>query len=631
MSGGVRSWPWQALGRHLLLIAAAALGVLSLVSGLAAEDAGAVVTPTALWLALAVLALACRLTSRTSAVPAAAPGRFGRGELLGAGLAFAALLLIVYGRVLDCFPSDTDEWLILKGIWTSRSAEPIDWPASASGILWLRLGGALPQLALAQLCGLSPLALRMLALLMQAGSGVLILALARRIGLSRGGALAAALLFLLYAPNHEMITLFSATPFAQATLLLLGGLLLLERSVDPGARGARLQLAAGLVCGLLAALSKEIALVFPVLLPALGLAVDREGPRAALHRRRWTLLGALVAVVPVLVVLFTAPVSGSVDPSGRLQDQRAVMLERIEPGALWTAFVDVLPRALAVPFSAEVLPGASGPLAGVLLCGMALLIGAVGLAPRPALRVLAGLGLLVAAGFAPAFFEAAPHHFFLEDTRYFTLPSVGSGLLLAAALDQGLARGRRWRWPLVGGTALLLAASIAALPVTLGVRSWFADNVAHVSGELGRTLRERSEADELFLVCALGTVDRSGMESALLAQVLAEPARPRVHLLSGLRFRERLGPGRRSALAGPVIRIRPGPQRLLLGWPPGRESGFGPLDTQALWQLVSADALDLPAACPGCQTIAIEFGDDIWVFEGELRRDVTFRSIVERA
>jgi hypothetical protein len=137
MFGGAGSYPWRALG-PALLIAAAALGVLSLVSGLGAEDASAVSTPTALWLVLVGLALVSRLGPRATPDPGTGAGRFGRGELIAAGLGFTVLLLVVYGRVLDSFPSDTDEWLILKGIWVASSAESFEWPAGASGILWLR-------------------------------------------------------------------------------------------------------------------------------------------------------------------------------------------------------------------------------------------------------------------------------------------------------------------------------------------------------------------------------------------------------------------------------------------------------------------------------------------------------------
>jgi len=617
----------------VLLLTAALTAAVALVVGLSAEDSSAVSTPTWLWALLVGLAVLSRLSPvrGPGTAPDLGPGRASRGDLLAAWLGFLGLLLVVYWTALDVHPTDTDEWLMFHGFWQMSSGESIDWMHHGGGPFVLRWGALLPRLAVFQLAGQSPAAMRMIGLLLHASNGVFVLALGRRVGLSRMAALAAALLFLLFAPGHEIITSFGGSVFAQAATLLLGALLLLERSVEPDRRWPRVQLAAGLVCGLLAIFSKEIALLFPVAIAAVGLAADAGGWRAAVRRRRLALLGATVVTGICLAVLFSTPLAAGGRPEGQSLDQRVAVMQQLGLGRLWTAFAEVLPRALAVPFSAEVLPGSSGPVAGILLCAFALLVAMVGLRTRPAGRVVVGLSLLVGVCFAPAFFEAAPHRYYLEDTRYFYLAAVGSSLLLAAALDRGSpGSSLRRQWPLLAGTVLLLAVNLATMPVVLGVRVWFGRAVEHASGEIGRELRARTEDDELFLVCSLGGMDRSGMEAALMSQILVEPARPRVHLLSGLRFRERVRPGHQLAGQGPLVRIRPGPRSVLLGWPAGREAGFGPLDSDSLWQLVSVQAGELPESCPTCRTIVIEFGDDYWVFDGELLRNVTFRSIVKR-
>jgi len=116
-----------------------------------------------------------------------------------------------------------------------------------------------------------------------------------------------------------------------------------------------------------------------------------------------------------------------------------------------------------------------------------------------------------------------------------------------------------------------------------------------------------------------------------MAQLVQGPARPRVHLLTRLRLLERVRYGYPMIRDPGRVAVTPGPTVALLGWPSRSSGRFGPLDADALWQLIATRRAAGRRACVACRRILIRFGDDLWLLEGDVYPDVTLRSIVERS
>ena len=257
-------------------------------------------------------------------------------------------------------------------------------------------------------------ALHVLNLLLHAANTLLLVAVARRIGANPIAAGIAGAVFLCWPTQIEAVAWTSGMFDVAMTAAVLGALLLTAPE-DPPAR----QLA-GLGCLLLALLSKETAVAFPLLwltcyLPRL---VDRRVAAA-----RVMLAGAVVSGIVVVYLVWRAflrlPLAGVHEISRYTVKEQ---LSRTFAG-------------LCLPFSAETV--SAHPWIGLVVPGFfLLLVAAIALNPRDGSQRTALQGL------AWAVFAAAPTIGYLfigpdlDGSRYLYLPCAGWGLFVAAGIRQ---------------------------------------------------------------------------------------------------------------------------------------------------------------------------------------------------
>jgi len=147
------------------------------------------------------------------------------------------------------------------------------------------------------LWGTHPLGFHLTNLLLHGTNACLVYLLARRLIRNRGGAVTAAVFFLLFPLQHEVVIWISGRADSLATLCyLLCALFYWQYRVG----GRKRHLFGALLCGLLSLLSKENGLTFPVLL--LGMEIILFGDKPAADRRRHLLcLMALLWILPLYV------------------------------------------------------------------------------------------------------------------------------------------------------------------------------------------------------------------------------------------------------------------------------------------------------------------------------------------
>lgn len=278
-------------------------------------------------------------------------------------------------------------------------------------------------------------------------------------------------LFLLHPAQVEAVAWISARNDPMAAAFLFTGLLLLER--DRPSAGA---LVGGAACMLAALLSKESALLAPVLLPALALA--RTGRPGRLTS--WLALLAAFGIYAGLRLAADVPLPARADPA-HLQAAAGPTLAFLARSALWP--VDLLPGLhLAWP---PPVPR----LAVVAAVGLAALLLVFGRGRALAGLVFAGLTL------APAIGAVADQG--LVADRYLYLPLAGLGLALGAALPPGrVALGAA----VVIGVAGAMGASRQLPAWRDDLSLWTAALEVHpspfVQGVLGRELELAGHPDE---------------------------------------------------------------------------------------------------------------------------------------
>jgi tetratricopeptide (TPR) repeat protein len=269
----------------------------------------------------------------------------------------------------------------------------------------------------------------------------------RRLG-SQGAALAAALVFALQPANAEAVAYLSGRSVLLSTALLLGALLAHERgrAAVPSARAWRWL---SLLAFVLAALARETALVYPVLL--LAWETSRPGGGEA---RRALVPGFFAGLLAVL--LFALP---------RYRDLAAYSAELRGPLAALAVNVASLPESLSLWFRPWAL-SLVHPVPDMnflrLALGAALLLllsllALRGRRPWP-LAALAAAWILIA--LAPTHGLIARREVITE--RHLYLAWVGPSLL-AGSVWLALARSGAARPALVAGALLLLGAGWASL------------------------------------------------------------------------------------------------------------------------------------------------------------------------
>ncbi len=286
----------------------------------------------------------------------------------------------------------------------------------------------------------------------------LVYRLARRLLQDDGAALFAAAIFGLHPVHTEAVAWVSALPEPLIAVFLIAAFLayLNSRVATPNRRA---WLGVSLLWFVLGLVTKETALVFPLLVLAFHLIFDEESKLSALRR-------GLVATLPYLALTAVyievrVKVIGEVAKTMTLVPWRIVLLTW--PSLLWFDVGHLVwPLGLGEFYDRTYVlrPDASNfvlPLAGVVVVALAL----AWLAKQSRQAAFACAWLLIP--LLPLLDLAAlPKGDFAHD-RYLYLPSVGFSMLAALALRR-FAVGRREAWGAPAGQWLVAA----GLAVTLG-------------------------------------------------------------------------------------------------------------------------------------------------------------------
>jgi tetratricopeptide (TPR) repeat protein len=331
------------------------------------------------------------------------------------------------------------------------------------------------------LWGPHPGLLRLTNLLLHLAATALVFAVAVAAGAGRLVAAVAALVFTLHPAHVEAVVFVSARDNLWVSVAALACLLAHRKAALPASRPRWGAIA--IVLHLLALLSKEVAVVVPVLLIlADGLCPPPHVRLPPAARWRWALRRALPYLGISLAVF-----------ASRLPAFLEISEGRLAPADLWRRLPGAL-ETLARYLRVLIVPAFMHPhypqtrpvsfLAAWPLAGLAMLIGAaalLGLAWRRApAAALAGAWTLASLAPVVDLLPFSPRAMGLAD-RYLVLPSVGSSLLVAwligACLDPpaGAAPSPRRRLAGWAGLCAILAAFPALL---LGYAPVWRDNLA---------------------------------------------------------------------------------------------------------------------------------------------------------
>jgi hypothetical protein len=476
-------------------------------------------------------------------------GGLGALPLLAAALAFAGLALLLYAPSLGA-PFLADDVLYLESnpnlrlpagvAWRRVLVEPYfaNWSPLHHALLWAEW----------RAFGAWTLPYRLVNLALHAGASAALAAAARRFGLSRGAALAAATLFLVHPAASEAVAWISQSK----TLLCVGlALAALERWLAHLAVPGRGRLGAALALGLAALLAKPAALPLPLLLLAAAWG------RAPLRRAALALAPLALAAAAVLAAnLYAQALGGGV---GEWFGGSPLATARILPWVAWRYLrLAFFPAGLVhgvhpAPVASAADPAFWGPLLGLAAAGAAV---ALWCRRRPA-RAFGPLWF--AAMLAPVLQLVPMQVVYADRYLYAALPGA---LWLAAQLgdDAAHAGGRR------AARALAAAATAAALVLALATRER-----ARVWSEPEALYREATRAFPLGRHgwTGLGAVlhqrgDLAGAAGAYRRSLAVHPDDAQVrYLLARVRLRQ----GERArALYDLEEALRLGPGHYERGW-----------------------------------------------------------------
>ena len=378
------------------------------------------------------LSVALMLLTRTKSAGGDSHWSARTALLLAVGV--AAISVIALWRALGLYFL-SDDFILVK-IGNSFNAEALRYTIShGGGDGFFRPLGYISLSLDAAIGGLDPVVWHAIALFLHAMNSMLVMFLARRLGASLFAAGFAGALFAAHGIHPEAVAWIAGRFDLLATLLLLAGLLFLFSAKD----------FAALSCFALAALSKESAYIFPLLVA--GYVLWKRQPlrrtipyfalAAILFAYRWSLFGSI---------------GGYVDPAtGRHLALSLGLGSTIKAVGVrvWTALYfplnwttdPALPLALlAVAYIAALL-WLAVRTQGAPACRLAM--GALLISLVPVLSLLAGSSAL-------------------SGSRVLYLPSVWFAVLIAAALDGIPARAR---YPIA---AVAFAFQLAALQHNLG-------------------------------------------------------------------------------------------------------------------------------------------------------------------
>jgi protein O-mannosyl-transferase len=267
----------------------------------------------------------------------------------------------------------------------------------------------------ARLSGSNPMGWHAISLAIHSANAVLVLLMARRLGASMPAAGFAGALFAVHGIHPEAVVWIAGRFDLVATFFLLAGLLLFTMT---GERNRVSRHAAALACVALAALTKEAAFIFPLLVAGYALA-KRQSLRptawyfalaAILFAYRWTLFGGIGGYVNPAT---GRPAALSLGWGSTLKAVAVRLWTSLYFPLNWSTDASVPLALLAVVYIAAILwlAARSRPARMIWLAAASILMCTI-----PVLSLLAG---------SPA----------LAGSRVLYLPSVWFAILLALAVD----------------------------------------------------------------------------------------------------------------------------------------------------------------------------------------------------
>lgn len=325
--------------------------------------------------------------------------------------------------------------------------------------------------------GLDPVPYRVTNLVLHALVAVLVLAVLRRLGARPLPATLAASWFVLH-PVHVEAVLFvvnreemlCAVFWLAAVLLAAGRSALVAAPTRKAWTPASLAALAGLTA--LAVLSKEGGVTIPLAVAAIGLLWPPGSRQVGRVLPPVLASGSVVAAYLALRVAVLGHLGAGAVP---WQDNPLVLVSGFEriAGALavaWEAFrLLVAPVDSSVDYGYDAL-GIPGPWTGIRAAGgtlvaILLVLGAVRASRRG--RPLVGLGVVaVAVAWAPVSHLAFPSSILLAD-RLLLLPSAGMAMVLGGLLSRPPGLPPPGSWLQAASTALVLAWTLAFVPLVV--------------------------------------------------------------------------------------------------------------------------------------------------------------------
>ena len=380
------------------------------------------------------LAVTILLFTRAAANPLVST--WARRNMVLAALGVFAISLIALRRALGIYFLSDDFILARFGSeWTTAALRYAMTHGGGDGF-FRPLGYA--SLAFdARLSGSNPIGWHAISLAVHSANAVLVLLMARRLGASMAASGFAGALFAVHGIHPEAVVWIAGRFDLVATFFLLAGLLLFTMTGD---RDRVVLHIAALACFAAAALSKEAAFVFPLLVAGYALATHQPLKRTApsfllaaiLFAYRWSLFGGIGGYVNAAT---GRPAALSLGAGSTLKAVAVRLWTSLYFPLNWSTEPSLPLALLAIAYMAAILwlAARSRPTRIMRFAAAAILICTI-----PVLSLLAG---------SPA----------LAGSRVLYLPSVWFAILLAFAVD-GVPR--RAHYPMA---AILLLFQFAAL------------------------------------------------------------------------------------------------------------------------------------------------------------------------
>jgi tetratricopeptide (TPR) repeat protein len=293
---------------------------------------------------------------------------------------------------------------------------------------------------------------------------VAVVRLAVRVGVAEIGALAAGLVFALHPVHTESVAFVSGRTDVFATMFALGALLAYARWRE---RGGGAALVFSLAAFALALLSKEVAVVVPLLLLLYDAVIARDGWTARVPLRYVPYAVVLVAYAGLRHAAVGVPTAGAPAVGGMVWADGATRILTTLKLAAWNAWLAVLP--LPTNLSYEVRAEAWPPDASWWLAMAALLalLGATVFALRRWPSVGLGLAWWWIALIPVLGASVLPGPKPLLADRFLYLPTVGTSLAIGALAARWLGEATAGR--LLPRTTSVPTAAMVALLLGYGV------------------------------------------------------------------------------------------------------------------------------------------------------------------